>query len=301
MHNFIKKLDKRFGGHTVFWGGVIIFIILLLILGFSLVREVKNDHYAQVTFSRSGFSSMPMSMPMRGIKIESNTSVIRSGALSLLTRTAEEGVNSVSGIATRYGGFVESSQLYDISDDTRGGEVTVRVPNAYFEAAVRDIKGGAVRVISENIDSQDQTQSTVDLTARITNLKAEEKQYRDLIAKTTNVGDILQIRAALSNVQGKIELLQGELDYLSREAAMSSISVSITSQKAAAVVAPGLKTGNVVKDGLQNFVDDLLSFTQSLILFVFALPVLIFKVAVFGLILIGIWKIILWVEREFQK
>ncbi len=313
MHDFVKRLDKRWGGHKVFWGSVVLFIILLLILGFSLVR--RSGEYKKITFSRAISGKMmpqgiPLPPPIRpsdadyfaaNVRLGGNENTVRSGSLSLLSRSAQEGTDSVSAVAGRYGGFVERLYVYDLSDDTRAAEITVRVPDGYFEQAFRDIKNTAVKVVLESISAENKGERLADLEAHLASLKSEEKQYKELLSKATKTDDILKIRSVLSQVEGTIAALKSDLSRISRESEMSWISVSLTSEKAVKVLDTAWKPGTTIDEGLKNLTTELLAFVRVIILFLLALPVFIFKLSIFALVLIGVWRVILWVEKEFKK
>ncbi|MSR71261.1 MAG: DUF4349 domain-containing protein [Candidatus Taylorbacteria bacterium] len=303
MHNFIKKLEKRWGGHKVFWGGVVIFLVLLGIMGVSFMNS--DVYYREIMLGQ--MSPMMPSGVSRGMMrdvtfinrdfVDSTT--VRNGSLNIITHTADEAIRSIADMAARYGGFVEKSYVYDVAPSVRAATIAIRVPNGYFDASIRDIHNLATKINYESINVQDGISGTGDIDMKLASFKATEKQYKDLLAKTTKVDDILKIRYALNLVQGNIATLQNESINLSHEGALARISVSLTSEK---VLTTSLewKPWLLIKNAFSNLCSDLLQFSQFLILFLLALPVFIFKLSIFALILIGIWKIILWVEKELK-
>ena len=66
--------------------------------------------------------------------------------------------------------------------------------------------------------------------AAMKNLKAVEVQYQVILQKAVKISDILTITEQLSQVREQIDRLQGEMNYLSREVDMASVSVYLTSE-----------------------------------------------------------------------
>jgi prefoldin subunit 5 len=104
--------------------------------------------------------------------------------------------------------------------------VTVRVPADTYAAFIADAaKLGKVLYQSESAD--DVTQQHVDMKARIGNLKAEQARLRQMFAKAKNVSDMLAVEQELSRVQGDIESMQAQIDFLERQAAMATVTIEL--------------------------------------------------------------------------
>jgi hypothetical protein len=132
--------------------------------------------------------------------------------------------------------------------------VTVRVPSAKYAAFVTDAaKIG--KVITESETSDDVTQQHVDMQARLGNLTAEQTRLRQLFAKATNVKDMLAVEQELTRVQGDIESMKAQIDYLERQATMATVTLELT--EPAAIVAPsGIDWGvqTAFTDSIRAFV-----------------------------------------------
>jgi hypothetical protein len=65
-----------------------------------------------------------------------------------------------------------------------------------------------------------------DLTTRITNKKALESRYVELLKQASEIKDILDIERNLNQVRTEIEQLQGQFNYLSKQVNFSTINLS---------------------------------------------------------------------------
>jgi hypothetical protein len=245
------------------------------------------DYYAPTVMPIPGTPASTGSLP-------AEKKVIRNGSLSMQVDKAEESAGAIQAIAGKYGGFVENSNIYEVSDGVKSGSVVVRVPENKFDSAMADIKKLALKVTNDNVSSSDVTAQFVDLEASLKNMKAEEAQYREIMAKAVKIQDILDVSSRLADVRGRIERTQGQMNYLSRQVAMSTISVYLTAQAEVEVFGIVWRPLTVLKQATKNLVSDLAGFVDYLIYLVFKLPVFALRLALFGFILWIIWKIGKW-------
>lgn len=227
--------------------------------------------------------------------------IIKNGSLNILVNKTEDTIQKITELATRMEGFVEGSEVYKSTEDTKSGYVTVRVPVIKFEDAVREIKTFAEIVEREQVSAQDVTEDYVDMEARLKNLKAEEAQYLIILKKAITIKDILSVQNELGNVRENIERLQGQIQFLGRQTEMSTIIVNITSKADVTIFGIYWKPISVLKQAFHNLVVGLTEYIDSMISFLLSLPVLVLwflTYAFFGFI--G-WKIINWIWTRFIK
>jgi hypothetical protein len=72
----------------------------------------------------------------------------------------------------------------------------------------------------------------VDLRARIANLEASEESYRQLVERAEQVEDILAVQTRLDAVRGEIEQMQAQLDNVSAQADLSTLTVTLVPRSA---------------------------------------------------------------------
>ena len=71
------------------------------------------------------------------------------------------------------------------------------------------------------------TSQVVDLEARISNLEASEASYRVLAERAERVEDVLAVQSRLDEVRGEIEQLRAQLENVSDQADLSTLTVTL--------------------------------------------------------------------------
>jgi hypothetical protein len=74
----------------------------------------------------------------------------------------------------------------------------------------------------------DVTGQYVDLQARLSALEASRQQYLTILAKATNIGDILAVQEQLDSIQSQIEQLQGQLQLLTSVTSYSTLNATVS-------------------------------------------------------------------------
>ena len=85
---------------------------------------------------------------------------------------------------------------------------------------------GKVRSATEG--GEDITRQLIDLNARLVNLQAQRRVLLGLMNKATTVAASILVENQLSQVQGEIEQLSGQLRYLNDRADFGTITLSMT-------------------------------------------------------------------------
>src|SRR3972149_2464907 len=105
--------------------------------------------------------------------------------------------------------------------------MTIRVPSAKLNDALKQIKEMSVEVTSESISGQDVTSEYVDLKSRLRNLEAAEKQLQSIMAEATKTEDVLAVYNQLVYTREQIEVIKGQMKYYEASAALSAITLDI--------------------------------------------------------------------------
>ena len=153
--------------------------------------------------------------------------VIRTGFLAMVVASPAESMEAVRAIAARHGGWVETAQMSSTRNQLPYAAITIRVPEERFDAARREIRTLSQQIQNDRTDTQDVTGQYVDLEATIKNFRAEEAQYQDIMRRAGTIKDTLQVAERLADVRGRIERSQAQLNVLSRQVAMATITVNL--------------------------------------------------------------------------
>jgi hypothetical protein len=176
---------------------------------------------------KSVASSVAPMMADQGVVV-TDKKVIKNGNLDLKIININSASSEISQIAKDNGGDVFSTNFYQVAQNIKQGNITVKIPVANFEKAMAALKKVATLVTQESTSGADVTEQYADLQIQLANKQAEEQQYLQILKQAQKVSDILEITQALSNVRGEIESIQGQIKFLSSQTDMASINISLT-------------------------------------------------------------------------
>jgi len=164
--------------------------------------------------------------------------IVKTGSVDLSVTDGKSVMDAATQLANRAGGLVESSNLTGDAERGMTGDLSLRVPVAQFEDTMSGLqKLGKVTNISRN--GKDVTSTVVDNAARLQTMRNQEQAYQKILTGAKHIDDVLAVKDRLDEVQQGIASLAAEQQTLRKEAAMSTISVTITQpaqKKAAGVV-----------------------------------------------------------------
>lgn len=213
--------------------------------------------------------------------------IIKTGSVSMVVSDVRAAIKAISDYATAKGGFVVSSNVskYDVAVS---GDVTIRIPSTVFEQGVSDVKAMG-EVQSESVYGQDVTEEYVDLDAQLTNLRATEAQFLEIMKKAVKIEDVLAVQRELSAVRSEIERITGRMKYLQESASFSTLSVYLSTDPLSlpAVDDDTWKPFAVVKEALRSLVGEAQDLVDVLIWVVIYIPIWGF----FVLVIYGIYRL----------
>ena len=174
---------------------------------------------------------------------DSERMIIRSKTLRLEVESTTEAIDDLRALVKTHNGMIQDLQVATDTDDwlyrydeyglvagdgaALRGWITVRIPADSFDAFIdQAIDLGEVKFQAE--DSQDVTQQHVDMSARLTNLRAEEERLREFFDAAKDVEDMLAIETELNRVRQEIESLDAQVKYLERQAALATVTIELT-------------------------------------------------------------------------
>ncbi|HEX6386594.1 MAG TPA: DUF4349 domain-containing protein [Anaerolineae bacterium] len=219
--------------------------------------------------------------------------IIRTGELSLVVEDTEEAIATIGRMAEENGGWVVSSNVFQLNENAKRGDITIRVPATGFNSTIEALKGLAVEVTSESTSGQDVTEEYVDLSARLENLEATADRVRSFLDEARDVEDALAVNQELSRLEGEIEVIKGRLQYLSQSAAFSTITVQLTPDVLAQPIeVGGWRPQGVARDAIEALIETLQIIASALIwLAIYVLPIAL-------IILVPLWLLFRFVSRR---
>ena len=145
--------------------------------------------------------------------LESNLQIVYTGSLQLVVADVAKALAEAKTAVEAAGGYVGASEESNASDQPTA-VITYRIPATRWEDTIGQLRGLAVKVVSEQTQAQEVGAQVVDLQARIANLRASEAALQGIAKNTAKVSDLLEVQAQLSDVRGQIEELDAQLKRL---------------------------------------------------------------------------------------
>ena len=152
-----------------------------------------------------------------------NRLIVRIVDLTIEVDDVVNRMEDVSEIALQRGGWMVSEQR----SSQHVGHISVRVPSAQLDSAVRAISDLGLDVLSLISTSDDVTEEYFDVQARIQNLNVTRDSLRELLSREGELEDILEVQREITRVSGEIEILEGRKRLLEQTSATSLINVTL--------------------------------------------------------------------------
>ncbi len=196
-----------------------------------------NSAKAEVNAPEGGRERNPQGMQLAAQRsVIQNRMVIRRADLALRVDNLEKAERSVQKLIAGHGGYVDSASSSDLDSDHPVLTVSMRVPAQSFDQAMLQIEALGIRT-GKSINSEDVTEKVVDMDARIKSMLVQEETYRGLLKQARRLEDVISLQQQLTDVRGQIESIMGQRKSLATQAALSTISLTLT-QSAVAHQAP---------------------------------------------------------------
>jgi hypothetical protein len=224
--------------------------------------------------------------------------LVRTSSIDLVVKTPAQSTERITSIAQNAGGFLVTSNVNGGADATSAA-LTIRVPVEKFDEIHAAIRKLGLRVENESIEAQDVTKQYVDHEARLRNLRAEERQYLEILRKAANVKDTLEVSDKLNEVRGAIEERRAEFEALSKQVETVLINVTLRSEADARVFGLNWRPLYQLKTAAREGLDGLADYVASMTVFAFYLPtLLLWMFTILAGAAIG-WRTLKWAARTF--
>jgi hypothetical protein len=160
-------------------------------------------------------------------------------APSQLIRTANIGIEVGDvGKALRSANLITDEQLGDViglndetptsPNDAHTATMAIRVPQYRFEQTL-DALGRLGKVKAKSVSAQDVSDQIVDAQARLRNLRRTEADILNIMDRSGNIEQVLNVTQELGNVRDQIERLDAQIQGMRYQVAYSTINISFIS------------------------------------------------------------------------
>ena len=150
--------------------------------------------------------------------------IVRTGTIDIGIADLDGAVRAADAAVARGGGYVDGSSRTAVGDDP-DAIVAYRIPSSAWDATLDGIRQLATTIHSEQITTDEVSGQVVDLGARIANLRTTEAALQAIMARATQIKDILDVQSQLTATRGEIERLVADKANLEDRAAFGSLTV----------------------------------------------------------------------------
>jgi hypothetical protein len=244
-------------------------------------RSGSVDYSAAVMPKAGGGEVAPVDVAERMVITETYMSLVVSdvGAVLIkIQKTAEEAQ-----------GFLVNSNV-SRPEGAASGSISVRVPSDKKDEVLDKFRSFGVKVVSENVSGRDVTDQYVNIEERMKILMGTKQKFEEIMARAVTVADLLDVQRELSNLQGRIDSLQGQKEYLEKSADLTKITVYLSTDELALPYTPdkAWRAEVIFKQAVRSLVGTVRDLGSLLIWVVVYSPL-------WGVALLGYW---LWRRRR---
>lgn len=237
--------------------------------------------------------------------------VTYNASITLVVDDPAASMQKAAAIAAEFGGFVVSSNIYQVPpdmpeprtpfEDSRAqpskvsgvmqASLTMRVPAERRVQATERLRQLALDVRGESLSGQDITQEFSDLSARLRNLEAAETRLMAIMEGAATTIDVLAVYRELVTIREQLEIIRGQKQYLEQSAKMSLISVELLpSAGAQPVDVDTWQPLQVLKQSLAALLNGLQGLVNWVIYILIAVLPLVLLVVVPAWLLVRRWR-----------
>jgi hypothetical protein len=160
----------------------------------------------------------------------SNRMIVKNADVRLTVKDTDVAINRATQIIGDAGGYMVSSRVWYqdyYGNNLKYAAITIGVPVDEFEKVLSRLRGLALKVVDETAAGDDVTQQYVDLQSQLTNLEATQARIQDFLKDAKTIDEALRINQELSNIEGQIEQIKGQMNYLHDRSAYSTITLNL--------------------------------------------------------------------------
>jgi hypothetical protein len=155
--------------------------------------------------------------------IDWDKKIVRNATLNAEVKDYKTFSQQLGEKVKKYGGYI-SQEEQSQSDYQIENSVVIKVPVDQFQNVINDLTKDVSKLNEKHISSEDVTAQLVDGKSRLEAKKQVRLRYLDLLKQAKNMEEILTVQKEINDIQEEIELVNGRINTLSHESAMSTIT-----------------------------------------------------------------------------
>ncbi|MCI4667052.1 MAG: DUF4349 domain-containing protein [Bacteroidia bacterium] len=274
------------------------YTIYFLILSALFLACQSNEGVTNATFEMETIdkSNIRQSTPKTDLKDGENVSenlknlmLIKKGNLRFEVTELGSTYVRIKELVKEFEGYI-SRENQVLGEYQQSYNLQLRIPSQSFDAFMLSLDAGVKQYDSRTIEVDDVGEEFFDLQLRLENKKALANRYRQLLPKTNQMNEIIQLEKELQKISGDIDRIEGRMRYLKDQTAFSTISIHF--YKTLAVASSTKKAKGFFERMGDNLAKGWVLITEFLLALVYIWPFILLS-AIFG--------VLLWRRRSARK
>lgn len=176
-----------------------------------------------------GFATQQSDAPAQRGKLEQEPDgrlLVRTASSIVAVPSVSEAVAAATAATERLGGHVRGSH----TEKDAPARLEIRVPSGKLSEAL-DAFAALGEEHSRTLSASDVTEAVADAEAELANKRALRDRLRALLARAKDVQEVLAVEQELTRLQTQIDSLEGRLERLREDVALSAISLTLLPQE----------------------------------------------------------------------
>lgn len=209
-------------------------------------RSASFDSYgggvAMQSAPMMGEASLDMvSMPFVGEAAPApevaNRMIVTDSYLSLVVEDVSAAIEAAKTYTTGLGGYFVNSSV-NRPEEGGMGTLSLRIPAEKLPEALEHFRGQAVTVVSEDLTGTDVTDQFVDNEERLRVLEMNKATFEQIMARATDVEDIVRVQQEIFSLQSQIEAIKGQQQYMEQTSKMALVTLYLSTDELSLPYAP---------------------------------------------------------------
>jgi uncharacterized coiled-coil protein SlyX len=219
--------------------------------------------------------------------IDTSKKIIKEGEIRFHTGNLNAAKHKIVNSLQSLGGYVaEETETNGGDNSQKEFDLKIRVPAKNFDRFLEALQASGDSIDTKNIRRKDVTSDFIDIATRLKNKQVLESRYLDLLRRATKTSDLLEIEDKIAEIRTDIESTQGQLNYMTRQVAFSSLDITFYNKQ-------GERTNN--ENGFSYRFKQAITQSWDIVQGLFFTIVTLWPVLVIALI--GLW----WFRRWARK
>lgn len=164
--------------------------------------------------------------------------VAENSNFSLLVKNVTETTDNIKKKISEIKGAYTVSSNINRGEYSDTANIVIRVPVANVEEIKTFLRDSSVKVISENIERKDITDTYVDIERRLSDLEKQRVRFEQILNSADTVEELMSVQNAIFQLQNQIDSYQGQLNYMKGITRTSKITIYLATDEMSLPYAP---------------------------------------------------------------